>query len=76
MHNSQDIRHQLRSRMQAERARLLQAAEFPDPTEVYVWSIQLEVLRRLDKAHKAGDLTSLRKLLSMARRILSWPRMP
>jgi hypothetical protein len=38
---------------------------------MYRWSLQLEVLRRIERALEAGDLRNLRMPLTTARRIIS-----
>jgi hypothetical protein len=68
--NYAEIHHALRARMRWEKARLLQNGDLPDPTEVYNWSLKLEVLRRIECARETGDLHSLRVLLKTARRIV------
>jgi hypothetical protein len=65
-----EIHRALRDRMQWEKARLLQSGDLPNPTEVYNWSLQLEVLRQVERAREAGDLRGLRSLLKTARRIV------
>jgi hypothetical protein len=65
-----EIHRTLRARMRWEKARLLQSGDLPDPTEVYNWSLKLEVLRRIERAQETGDLHSLRTLLKTARRIV------
>jgi hypothetical protein len=68
--NYAEIHRALRTRMRWEKARLLQIGDLPDPTEVYNWSLKLEVLRRIERAQETGDLHSLRTLLKTARRIV------
>jgi hypothetical protein len=58
-----EIHRALSDRMRWQRARLLQGGDLPNPTEVYNWSFQLEVLRRIESAQETGDLKSLRTLL-------------
>jgi hypothetical protein len=65
-----EIHRALRGRMQWEKARLLQSGDLPDPTEVYRWSLQLEVLRRIERAREAGDRRGPRALLETARHII------
>jgi hypothetical protein len=65
-----EIRRSLAVRMRREKARLLQSGELPDPTEVYRWALQLEVLRRIERAQAAGDMRGLRSWLTTARHIV------
>ena len=65
-----EIHRALRNKMLWEKARLLQSGDLPDPTEVYNWSLKLEILRRNERAQEAGDLRGLRSLLKTARGIV------
>jgi hypothetical protein len=65
-----EIHRALRNQMLWRKASLLQSGELPDPSAVHRWSLELEILRRLESAEHAGDLPALRSLLETARGII------